>query len=308
MAYKIAISVILALSLTTVPHLGVLRIDAVANMANDGDSTEEIIKSINQELQQSGVNIALAEIEYYTIGKGRPSDRILQVEYRWVPGDERRMADGKDITYLVNLSRGSTSSGLDSGQTERAIDRAMETLGEDRCIERNVEIIKRPDSGKDPDILDGLFGFGGIGDPFVADIVNAGWLPLEFFKSVAGEDGDRILAFAAIFVFVDEQTGIPTDINGDNYADTAAVEVYYNDSFGNIATDNADRPWGIDIPLPGIDVETVALHENGHSVGLGHFGPPPQTVMNPRYSGIQHELSGVDSAGLCTVWSSWPRR
>lgn len=317
---KIAISVVLALSLVTVPFLGAAyALAAATNNAipndigsssnnNNSDNIEKITKSINQELQQQGLNIALAEIEYYTIGKERPSDRILQLEFQWVPDDERRMADGNDITYLVDMSDGSTSSGLDSDQATNAIDRAMETLGEDRCMERNLDIVKRIDNGDDPDIVDALFGFGGLGDPFMADVVNAGWLPLEFFNAVAGEDGNRVLAFAAIFVFVDEETGEPTDINGDNYADTALVEVYYNDSFGNVATDNADRPWGIDIPMPGIDVETVALHENGHSMGLGHFGPPPDAIMNPRYSGIQHELSSADSAGLCTVWSSWPER
>jgi hypothetical protein len=67
------------------------------------------------------------------------------------------------------------------------------------------------------------------------------------------------------------------------------------------------NPWGINVALPGIDVETVALHENGHSLGIGHFGPPPAAVMNPVYAGIRHSPLAVDSAGMCSVWASWPK-
>ncbi len=140
---------------------------------------------------------------------------------------------------------------------------------------RKVNLVKRADTGADPDIFDAFFGFGQFGNPFLADIVNAGWLPRAFFEAVGGPGGGRgILAFSVTFIFTDADDN-PTDINGDNYLDTALNEVYYNDTFGNPNNDRVGNPWGINIVLPGIDVETVALHENGHSLGLGHFGPPP---------------------------------
>jgi hypothetical protein len=58
---------------------------------------------------------------------------------------------------------------------------------------------------------------------------------------------------------------------------------------------------------PGIDVETVALHENGHSLGIGHFGPPPGAVMNPVYGGILHSPRPTDHAAMATLWRSWPQ-
>jgi hypothetical protein len=262
------------------------------------------MQQINQQLASLGLNIAVEQIEFFTIGQGRPSNRIHQEPFRWVANDPRRAADGENITYLVDQSDGATASGLTNAQTEPAIDRSMTTWEGDRCFQK-VNIVKRADGGADPDIFDSFFGFGGFGNPFLADIVSAGWLPRAYFEAVGGPGGGRgILAFSVTFIFV--SGGVPTDINGDNYLDTALNEVYYNDTFGDPGNDRAGNPWGINVALPGIDVETVALHENGHSLGIGHFGPPPAAVLNPRYAGIRHSPLPADHAGMCTIWSRWP--
>jgi len=277
-----------------------------APMNQDQNDLMTRVQQINESLRASGLGIAIEEISFYTIGQGRPGIRIHQAGLRWVAGDARRLADGDNITYLVDQSDGATASGLTSAQTEAALDRALDTWQDNRCFKK-VNIIKRADSGADPDIFDAFFGFGGFGNPFLADIVEAGWLPRAFFEAVGGPGGGRgILAFSVSFIFVDSN-GNPTDINGDNYLDTALNEVYYNDNFGDPAGDRAGNPWGINILLPGIDVETVGLHENGHSLGLGHFGPPPDAVMNPVYAGIRHSPLPADSAGMCATWASWPK-
>lgn len=268
------------------------------------DPLLERMREINAQLAARGLNIAVEGIEFFTIGNERPSVRIHQQPFRWVPGDPRRLAQGDDITYLVDQSDGRTASGLTSAQTEAAIDRALATWQSREAL-NNVAIVKRADSGADPDIFDSFFRFGRFGDPFLADIVEAGWLPRAFFEAVGGPGGGRgILAFSVSFIFV--SGGVPTDINGDNYLDTALNEVYYNNNFGNPSGDRAGNPWRIDQPLPAIDVETVALHENGHSLELGHFGPPPAAVMNPVYAGIRHLPFASDDAGMNAVWSSWP--
>lgn len=279
-----------------------LALLAPAAWAEEGDPyVLGLMHAINDQLQAQGLNIEVSEIEFFTIGGGRPSNRIHQTGARWVPNDPRRLADGDNITYLVDQSDGATASGLTSAATEAAIDRAMTTWNTDESCLDKVDIIKRADNGDDPDIFDFFFGFGGFGNPFLADIVNAGWLPKAFFDAVGGPGGGNgILAFSVTFTF----TG--TDINGDNHRDVALNEVYYNDNFGNPGGTRPGNPWGIDIALPGIDVETVALHENGHSLDLGHFGPPPAAVMNPVYAGLRHEPLPIDHAGMCAVWSSWP--
>jgi len=276
-------------------------------LAQSGDPTVlSHMARVNRELARRGLGIAVEQIEFFTIGLGRPSNRIHQQPFRWVPNDERRLADGDNITYLVDRSDGKTASGLKNAQTEAAIDRSMNTWASESCL-ANVNIVKRGDPGSDPDIFDSFFGFGGFGNPFLADIVEAGWLPRAYFEAVGGPGGGRgILAFSVTFIFVDDATGVPTDVNGDNYLDTALNEVYYNDTFGDPKNDRSGNPWGIDVALPGIDVETVALHENGHSLGIGHFGPPPDAVMNPVYAGIRQSPLDIDHAGMCAVWSSWP--
>jgi len=263
------------------------------------------MKEANQKLSWQGLKIAVESIEFFTVGVGRPGARIHQLTSRWVPNDQRRIADGDNITYLVDQSNGATASGLTNAQTEAAVDRALSTWASERAMKK-VALVKRPDSGADPTIVDGLSGFGGYGNPFLADIVNAGWYPRAFFEAVGGPGGGRgILGVTFTFIFVDGD-GNPTDINGDNYLDEALSETYYNDTFGNPAGDRAGNPWGIDIVLPGIDVQTVALHENGHAIDLGHFGPPPVAVMNPVYGGIRLSAFAPDNAGLNIVWQSWP--
>lgn len=265
--------------------------------AQEGDpAVLSLMEQVNEQLRAQGMDYSVSQIEFFTIGEGRPVNRIHQKTSRWVANDPRRLADGENITYLVDASEGATASGLSAADTEAAIDRSMATWNlQEKCTSK-VDIVKRPDSGVDPDIFDAFFGFGGFGNPFLADIVSAGWFPPSYFDAVAGPGGGNgILAFSVTFIFTGG--GVPTDINGDGYNDTALNEVYYNDRWF----------WGINTPIPKVDVETVALHENGHSLELGHFGPPPAAVMNPVYSGINHQPLSIDHAGMCAVWSSWPQ-
>ena len=133
--------------------------------AQSGDPTVIAnMERINRDLAGRGLGIAVEQIEFFTIGQGRPSNRIHQQPFRWVPNDDRRLADGENITYLVDQSDGATASGLTNAQTETAIDLAMNTWDTEKCLKK-VDIVKRGDSGADPDIFDSFFGFGGLEIP-----------------------------------------------------------------------------------------------------------------------------------------------
>ena len=277
-------------------------------------------EAYNEALAAAGYDIALAQIEFYTQGPGRPVDgdgtgrvvRILQEQFRWVPGDTRRAAAGNDITFIIDdaLDPVHKPSSLGTWPSPE-IRSAMATWDANRCLKR-VNLLERPSTGADDTLFDeGIFfapfcllpggdlaGFPPIipGVPsgvFAADIIHAGWYPALCFAPTT-------LAFSVTFTF------IGGDANGDNYLDTALNEVYYNDAFGTIFPGD---PWATGgAPLPAIDVETVALHESGHSLGVGHFGPPPTAVMNPTYAGPRQSLFPIDNAGMCTILPQWPRR
>jgi hypothetical protein len=261
-----------------------------------------LLTRANTTLARRGSPYIVAEAEWISLGQTGPGQVFAshhgnrRLPFQFVPDDPRRVGDGPGnaITYLVDRSDGATVSGLSPGHTEAAVDRAMETWGKVRC---GATLLKVADDGSDPDFLDGIFGFGGIGTPR-AQITHAGW--------VEGVLPEGILAITFTVGFRDEQ-GLYSDIDGDGRWDCAFREIYYSD----------DWPWGIDAGYPGIDVESVALHEAGHGLSQGHFGrqfrtprselirSAPRAVMNAGYTGLGQDLRGTDMAGYCGVWSSW---
>jgi hypothetical protein len=276
-----------------------------------------MMRRANARLKARGIHLAIESIQYFTFGKGRPSDRLHQFDSRWVPNDANRNALGTSLRFMISTNRGATSSGLTATQTATAIRAAVRTWGATKQL-RNVPLVELPYvAGHDFTIFDDLF-FNGVFDDFpsepanifVADFVEAGFLPRAFFDSLFGgpAGGAGIIGFTPSFVFTDDD-GNPLDLNGDNYFDVALSEMYLNDTFGDPnAPDRAGFPWGINVDLPGIDVQSIALHENGHAFQIGHFGPPPRAVMGPVYGGLLQRPLPTDLASLSTLWSRWPHR
>lgn len=267
----------------------------VAVQAQEGDPyTVETMGEFNDDLKALWMDIQVEQVEVLTLGEGRSSSRLHRQPFRWVPNDVRRAADGANLTYLVEQG-GLAGSALDAVAAEAAIDRAMATWRNEPCVKQKVHVVKRTDSGADPDIFDALMGYGDFGNYRLADIVHAGWMPPSFFDAVAGPgSGETVLAFSVTFIFVGPD-GEPSDVDMDRNLDTAANEIYYNEAFAWLLGGGH-----------GIDLESVALHELGHSLGIGHVGPPITAVMNPVYAGVSRSLQPLDGAALCSVWSRWP--
>ena len=96
------------------------------------------------------------------------------------------------------------------------------------------------------------------GDVFAADIYTLGFLPGIYFDLVLGPGAsESVLGVTFTFVFGDfdaQGNFTPSDVDNNGREDTALKEVWYNDAFTWTTTNTTD-----------IDIQTVALHENGHT-------------------------------------------
>lgn len=275
-------------------------------------AVQAYLQQVNADLAERGLGIAVSKVEWvggggaYEAGQTvYANDRELRLSSQWVPNDPNRFADGNNITYVVDKSFASANFFNQSPviDAEPAIDASFETWNELACS--NLNIVKREDvEGTNYSVI--LNTGEQIINPFHADISTIGFLPGFIFDDVLGPDAsENVLGVTFTFIWIDEN-GNPTDINGDGYQDTALAEVWYNDAFA-WSTDGTET-----------DVETVALHENGHALGLGHFGKvfvttknnklhiSPRAVMNAFILGDLHNPLGTDNGAFCGLYASWP--
>jgi hypothetical protein len=268
--------------------------------AQEGEGDQYLLAAINDwngvlraewmDLRAEWMDLRVQQVDVLTVGQGRASARLFRQPFRWVAGDPRREAEGNTLTYMIDTAD-LKAAGLDPAAAEAAVDRAMGTWASDSCLQKSP-FAKRPLDGADADIFDFRYGYGEYGDYRKADIVHAGFLPAGFFEQVTGPGGGKtVLAMSVTFIYVDP-SGRPSDTDNDGYLDMAHNEVYYNQAFS----------WA----AGGMDLQSAALHEVGHSLGIGHIGPPPEAVMNPIYAGPERALHPMDHAALCSVWASWP--
>lgn len=268
--------------------LFVLLAPAVVSGQQGDEETVTILLSGNEGLRAQGMDYVVQQIDFFSRDGSRASARNFQKEFRWVPEDARRGSSGSGLTYLLDGSWGEeTPSGVERPAAEAAVRRAAGTWARESCLAGVPLTEVAHDGTSDVTVFDFLVGDGGFGDPFAADVVVAGFP--EGLEEFLGPD---TLAFSVTFVFVDG-SGEPTDVDGDRHLDTALNEIYLSPAAG----------WSVDaFGSAGFDVETAALHELGHALGLGHFSPPPESVMSPVYSGVERQLHSIDRAALCLVY------
>jgi hypothetical protein len=223
-----------------------------------------------------------------------------------------------DVGYILDQS--DYTSDVPFLAVDGALESAYDSWNE---IENsNLMATRHPDGGGNYDVLDGLYDVNGdcvflydLTSPNLDldagliypedDIVVGGWVPETYFSQCLGSSS----IIGVTWTFSD------VDSNGDQYRDRQYVEQFYNPAFEWTTTEAVYLDFGAPF-----DIETIAVHENGHSHGLGHFGGPiknqpfklqpngrvfnPEAVMNPYYIGGEERTPlATDVAGMRTMYA-----
>ena len=287
--------------------------DGLAPLALGADLQATLV-ALNQELAAQGLGVAVRQADMALAPGADPNrattvyanDRALRINYRFVQDDPRRATLGafvRQASWAPLAAAPATANGPLTIPAKPSFDASFATWTGVQCA--GVEVVNNilPANVINSAIL-GAGGF--VNNPLASDINTIGFLPGAIFNAVLGPGASTsVLAVTFPFIWVDA-SGNPTDIDNDGNDDAAFAEVWYNAAF----------PWTATGQAGFIDIETVALHENGHALGLGHFGKvavndngklmvSPRAVMNAFILGVLRAPLGTDNAAFCSNWAAW---
>ncbi|MBA3495612.1 MAG: hypothetical protein H0T86_00725 [Gemmatimonadales bacterium] len=303
---------------------------AKAAPALNGSPTQravQIVERVNARLAAAGSTRRLDEVWMFSLGQGTDPFRRLRTGSRWV--NPRSVTYSIDASDLIQYDPSKPGAPFTDADVLAALLRAHETYNQVRNIV--LHSTRVADDGGNNDILDGEIrnannecvdvvdldadnldsydpATGALSFEPVADNLFGGWLAPTYFADCLGSE--QILGVTWTFSDVDGALGDGLD----GYRDRIYTEQFYNTRFAWVTQ-------GSTFLGPTEDVESIVLHEVGHTHGLGHFGGPnanqpfklqpngrvfdPEAVMNPFYlGGEKHELLPTDLAGLRALYAS----
>jgi hypothetical protein len=280
-----------------------------------------LIERVNARFAAKGSEIRVDEGWFFSIGRGTEPYRRLRTGSMWL--------NPRQVTYILDAS--DYTKDVSASRVEAALVSAFDSWN---AIDNTVlHATRLPDDGKNNDILDGMIfdragncvdivdlksprvlaydaKTGGIDFDPAADNVFGGWLAPEYFAKCLGSQ--NIIGVTWTFSLPDGSI----DGTTDGYRDRLYTEQYYNTRFNWTDTGS---PFLGDDDAP-FDIESIVVHETGHSHGLGHFGGPntnepfklqpngtvfdPEAVMNPFYlGGEKRDPFPTDVSALRTMYT-----
>lgn len=195
-------------------------------------------------------------------------------------GPVTTVLDGSDFT--PDLPGSAVQSALTSAfgtwdAVESATNLAVEFKADDGG---NYDVFDGPNDSNGPPWFNGYSNtLDQNSDWRYANVVIGGWLPESYFGDA------NILAVT----WTGKLSG------GGSRKPTWHSEIFFNDAW--TWTDDATATGDL------IDVETVALHELGHALGLGHENDVP-SIMASYYTGVNRTLLDDDIDGITALYSS----
>ena len=168
-----------------------------------------------------------------------------------------------------------------TGNVDAALQLAFDTWA-DVDLNDDLEFNRLSDGGGNYDVYDGP---GWSLDPGsywnYANITIGGWRDAAFFEEFGAGGGTGILAVS-----------ITSKLKGAGKPQWTS-DIYLNDYFA----------WSSNPGAGEIDIETVVLHEAGHSLGFGHEDSLT-SVMQSYYFGVNRDLYDTDIDGAIDLYGS----
>lgn len=272
------------------------------------------LKEVLNSTVFSETNFRISEVEIYSAATAGTTVETLDKQFestlssRWVTNDNRRNWNGdnnlNDLDWL-SFTPFAVANGTIAAEP---VYQAMYDTWEKGGSCKTLDIDRTPYSLAmgNPSLILGIGGPPAAAP--LADVSLIGFLPASIFQQVFGSP--NVLGVAFSFVFINPATGLPIKTTRGK-EDKAFTEVWFNNGFA----------WSKGAAPGKVDIESVVLHEFGHTLNLGHFGIlqsfttngqtklvyQPVNTMNAFYIGEPRNFLGPNDKGnYCEAWGSWP--